>query len=259
MTPYEVYAIKYADHPNRSAANNFIGHDPHEGPMPIDYFIWLIRQGDRHWVVDTGFNRQAGESRGRRFIACPGETLKALGTDPASIAEVIITHMHYDHCGNHHLFGNARFHLQDREIAYATGPCMCFKSLREAYDEDDVVAMVRRVHRGKVVFHDGDEEIAPGLSVHRIGGHTMGLQSLRIHTRRGWLVLASDAAHLYANIEQERPFPIVYNVADMLEGHRRLYKLASSPDRVIPGHDPLVMKRFPAPNAALEGRVVRLD
>jgi glyoxylase-like metal-dependent hydrolase (beta-lactamase superfamily II) len=109
------------------------------------------------------------------------------------------------------------------------------------------------------VFHDGDEEIAPGLSVHRIGGHTMGLQSLRIHTRKGWLVLASDAAHLYANMEQSRPFPIVYNVADMLEGHQRLYRLASSPDLVIPGHDPLVMQRYPSPSAELEGRVVRLD
>ncbi|NDE31544.1 MAG: N-acyl homoserine lactonase family protein [Betaproteobacteria bacterium] len=182
-----------------------------------------------------------------------------MGVDPASITDVIITHMHYDHCGNHHLFGGARFHLQDREIAYATGRCMCFKPMREAYDEEDVVAMVRRVHRGKAVFHDGDEEIAPGLSVHRIGGHTMGLQSLRIHTRKGWLVLASDAAHLYANMEQSRPFPIVYNVADMLEGHQRLYRLASSPDLVIPGHDPLVMQRYPSPSAELEGRVVRLD
>ena len=259
MDTYEVYALKYADHPNRPAANNFIGHDEHDGTMPIDYIVWLIKQGSKHWIVDTGFSQQAGESRGRRFLACPGDTLQAMGVDPASITDVIITHMHYDHCGNHHLFGGARFHLQDREIAYATGRCMCFKPMREAYDEEDVVAMVRRVHRGKAVFHDGDEEIAPSLSVHRIGGHTMGLQSLRIHTRKGWLVLASDAAHLYANMEQSRPFPIVYNVADMLEGHQRLYRLASSPDLVIPGHDPLVMQRYPSPSAELEGRVVRLD
>ncbi|MFZ9467070.1 MAG: MBL fold metallo-hydrolase, partial [Burkholderiaceae bacterium] len=118
MDTYEVYALKYADHPNRPAANNFIGHDEHDGTMPIDYFVWLIKQGSKHWIVDTGFSQQAGESRGRRFLACPGDTLQAMGVDPASITDVIITHMHYDHCGNHHLFGGARFHLQDREIAY---------------------------------------------------------------------------------------------------------------------------------------------
>jgi glyoxylase-like metal-dependent hydrolase (beta-lactamase superfamily II) len=60
-------------------------------------------------------------------------------------------------------------------------------------------------------------------------------------------------------MEQSRPFPIVYNVADMLEGHQRLYRLASSPELVVPGHDPLVMRHYPAASPELEGRVVRLD
>jgi len=72
-------------------------------------------------------------------------------------------------------------------------------------------------------------------------------------------VLASDASHYYANMEQERPFPIVYNVADMLAGHKKAYALAASRRHVIPGHDPLVLKRYPAPNRALEGIVARLD
>ena len=108
-------------------------------------------------------------------------------------------------------------------------------------------------------FHDGVDELAPGLTVHHVGGHTMGLQVARVWTRRGWVVLASDASHFYANMEQGRPFPIVYNVADMLDGHKQLYRLASSPDHVIPGHDPLVLKRYPAPRPGLEGIVARLD
>jgi hypothetical protein len=87
----------------------------------------------------------------------------------------------------------------------------------------------------------------------------MGLQMVRVATQRGWVVLASDAAHFYANIEQGRPFPIVYNVFDMLAGHAKAYALASSRKHVIPGHDPLVMKRYPAPGADLEGIVARLD
>ena len=79
--------------------------------------------------------------------------------------------------------------------------------------------MVQRVFQGKVVFHDGDSTIAPGLSVHHMGGHTDGLQVVRVRTQKGWMVLASDATHLYANIEQQRPFPIVYNVGDMIEAY----------------------------------------
>jgi 3-hydroxyisobutyrate dehydrogenase-like beta-hydroxyacid dehydrogenase len=91
------------------------------------------------------------------------------------------------------------------------------------------------------------------------GGHTLGIQAVRVWTRRGWVVLASDASHLYANMEQGRPYPIIYNLGDMLEGYGTLRKLASSPAHVIPGHDPLVLARYPAPRPELAGIVARLD
>ena len=119
--------------------------------------------------------------------------------------------------------------------------------------------MVRRVFNGRVVFHDGDEEIAPGVSVHHVGGHTMGMQIVRVETRRGIVVLASDSSHLYANMEREIPYPIAYNIGEVLEGYRRARALASSRDHIIPGHDPLVMNRYPAASPALEGWVARLD
>jgi hypothetical protein len=144
-------------------------------------------------------------------------------------------------------------------MCYCTGRLMGHPVLRMPFDEEDVVAMVQKLFRGRVVFHDGDEDIAPGLSLHRVGGHSMGLQMVRVHTRRGAVVLASDASHFYANMEQGRPFPVVYSVAETLEGYRRAYALASSRDHVIPGHDPLVLERYPAPSPELQGWVARLD
>jgi glyoxylase-like metal-dependent hydrolase (beta-lactamase superfamily II) len=122
-----------------------------------------------------------------------------------------------------------------------------------------VVGMVRRVYENRVRFHDGDAEIAPGVSVHLIGGHTMGLQAVRVATRRGQVVLASDASHFYANMEQARPFPIVWSVADMVDGYRKLRSLAESAQHIIPGHDPLVLERYPAPSPELQGIAARLD
>jgi glyoxylase-like metal-dependent hydrolase (beta-lactamase superfamily II) len=258
LEPYEIYAVKYADH-FRLASANFLGGDPHDGPMPLDYFVWAVRGAARTWIVDTGFDAEVGRQRQRNVIRSPADGLRALDIEPDEIEDVIITHMHYDHCGNHDLFARARFHVQDREMNYATGRSMCHAMLRHAFDVEDVVAMVRRAYGGRVAFHDSDEELAPGISVHFVGGHTMGLQMVRVWTKRGWVVLASDASHLYANMEQERPFPIVYNVADMLAGHKRAYALAASRRHVIPGHDPLVLKRYPAPSRAVEGIVARLD
>src|SRR5580658_584817 len=248
--PYEVYAIRYARH-ERTARSNFMGGDDHDGPMPLDYFVWLIRGEAGTFLVDTGFDADVARQRGREMITPVGQGLAALGVEAASVHDVIVSHMHYDHAGNHHLFPSARYHLQDAEMDYCTGRCMCHPALRHAYAADDVAQMVRKVFDGRVVFHAGEDEIAPGLSVHHLGGHTKGLQAVRAWTRRGWLVLASDAAHFYANMDQGRPFPIVHDVAAMLEGHRTLKRLA--------GDDPLVLQRFPAASPALAGHIARLD
>jgi hypothetical protein len=45
----------------------------------------------------------------------------------------------------------------------------------------------------------------------------------------------------------------------MVEGYDRLRALAESPAHIIPGHDPLVLERYPAPAVALQGIVARLD
>ena len=255
---WQVYAVKYAHH-HRMSSENFIGGDAHDVPMPLDYFVWAVISGERAIVVDTGFDEFSGSRRGRNFLRSPGEGLKAIGVDPARVEDVIISHMHYDHSGNHNLFPAARYHLQDREMAYCTGRLMGHPALRHPFDEEDVVAMVQKLFRGRLEFHDGDEEIADGLSLHRVGGHSKGLQMVRVRTRRGDVVLASDASHFYANMEQGRPFPVVYSVAETLEGYRRAYALASSRDHVIPGHDPLVLEKYPAPCAELKGWVARLD
>jgi glyoxylase-like metal-dependent hydrolase (beta-lactamase superfamily II) len=255
---WQLYAVRYAHH-HRMARENFLGGDIHDGPMPIDYYVWAAVSGERVFVIDTGFDEAMAKKRGRNLLHSPGEGLKAIGIDPAQVKDVIITHMHYDHCGNHSLFPAARYHVQDREMAFSTGRYMTHAHMRFPFDEDDVVAMVRRVFAGRVVFHDGDDQIAPGLSVHFVGGHSMGLQMVRVNTRRGFVVLASDATHYYANMELGLAYPIAYNIGEVLEGYRRAHALASSPDHIVPGHDPLVLKRYPAPSAELEGWVARLD
>ena len=264
---YEVHAIKYAHLP-RKAWEVQITPDPHDADFPMDYFVWVAIPldeegkrtiGGKPIVIDTGFNAPVGKKRGREVKRNPADLLGDLGIDAKEIEDVIITHLHYDHVGNWDKFPKARFHLQDKEMQFATGRHMCQDPFRHAFEVDDIVGMVRAVYGKRVVFHDGDEEIQPGLSVHLIGGHTMGIQSVRVMTRNGWMVLASDASHYYENMEAGRPFPIVHDVGAMLDGYDRLIALASDPSAIVPGHDPLVLERYPAAGPGLEGIAVRLD
>jgi glyoxylase-like metal-dependent hydrolase (beta-lactamase superfamily II) len=254
---YQLYAIRYGHHP-RKAAENFIGGDDHETDMPLDYFVWAIVGAERTFVLDTGFDPDVARRRGRILTRPIEEGLKAIGVEPGSVSDVVISHMHYDHAGNLGAFPGARFHLQDAEMAYCTGRCMCHAVMRYAFEAQDVSAMVHRVFDGRVQFHDGDAELAPGLTLHKLGGHTKGLQVVRAKTARGHVVLASDATHLYANLERNHPFPVLADVGEYLDGLQTLRRLASSADHIIPGHDPEVLKLYPAARAGLAD-VVRVD
>ena len=246
LPSYEVYALRYATVERVRRDNFIVPEDAHDGPMPMDYFVWLVRDGSRHWLVDTGFNAQAAAQRNRQWLRCPVRSLARLGLAPEQVQDVIVTHMHYDHAGNLDLLPQARVHLQESELAYSVSHHMGYKPLRHAYCVDDVCHVVQRLYRDGIVFHDGDARLAPGLELVHVGGHTQGLQAVRVHTARGWVVLASDASHYYANLERQSPFPIVHDVGAMLDGHRRLLALADSPEHLVPGHDPLVRARYPA-------------
>lgn len=244
MTPWEVYSVKYADRTARVRGDSFIFDDKHDSPHPMDYFMWVLRRGADLILVDTGYDEAEAIVRGRPILMNPAAALAPLGITPDDITQLIVTHLHYDHAGGLHHFPNAIIHLQAAEMAYATGPCMCHDTLRMPFTADHVCETIKRLYAGKVQFHDGDGQIAEGVTVHRIGGHSRGLQCVRVMTQAGWLVLASDAAHFYENFEARKPFPIVVDLQDMLDGFETLYDLASDPALIIPGHDPLVRNRF---------------
>ncbi|WP_227272435.1 N-acyl homoserine lactonase family protein [Roseobacter weihaiensis] len=245
MTPWEVYALKYADRNARIRADSFLFEDTHDAPHPMDYFMWLLRRGDQTILVDTGYDQSEAQARGRPIRLDPGAALRPFGLQPADIDHIIVTHLHYDHAGGLHLFPNARLHMQAAEMAYATGPCMCHDTLRMPFTAGHICEAVQRLYSGKVTFYDGEAQLSEGLTVHCIGGHSRGLQAVRVQTQAGWLVLASDAAHFYENVFERKPFPIVVDLQDMLEGFEKLHSLASSPGLIVPGHDPLVTTYYP--------------
>ena len=213
---FEIYAVKYAHNANRTRNGNMLYMDEHDVPMPLDYFVWVIKNNMRTYVVDTGFGAVASKKRAAPLLRTPAEGLALMDINAAKVDNVIISHMPYAHAGGISDFPNAKFILQDREMSYATGRCLCFPAVQRPFEVDDVCEMVRKIYGNQVHFVDGDEELVPGLSVHKIGGHSAGLMCVRVWTQRGWVVVASDCAHFYENIRERNPFVIVYNLGELV-------------------------------------------
>ena len=257
---YEILAVKYAERTDRFRAESFImPADDHATPHPMDYFVWVIRNGERTILVDTGFDEAEGRSASRKVLRAPAAALELLGISAAQIDQLIVTHLHYDHAGTLGAFPKAHFHLQAAEMQYATGPCMCHPQLRMPFTAEHVCEMVRNVYSGRVVFHEGDAEIAPGITVHKVGGHSRGLQCVRVATAPGRSCSPPMRSHYYENFEEGKVFPIVVDVENTLRGYTRLNELAASRRHIVPGHDPLVLQRYPSLNSQTNGMVLRLD
>ena len=133
------------------------------------------------------------------------------------------------------------------------GQYECIKEFSEVdYTED-----LKKIDVPTLILHGEDDQIAGGITVHRVGGHSKGLQVVRVKTATGWMCLASDATHYYENFLTRTPFPIVVDVEEMLRGYDRIQALTDRPEMVIPGHDPLVTELYPRHGTS--GFVWRLD
>lgn len=256
---YRIFAIKYGSNERRTRFENVIYRSPQDGgdtPMPMDFFVWAV-VGERGVVlVDTGSAPETMIARGHDHLRSPARALADVGIASADVTDVVTTHLHWDHAGNILDFPDATLHVQRAELAHATGPAMCSPFLRRPYDLGQLHEWLQQLYRGRVTFHEGDDEIAPGVSVHRVGGHTPGMQVVRVRTARGHVVLASDAVHYYENLASENPFPVLVSTIDYVDAMRTVTRLADGPDHVIPGHDPLVLRRYPS--AAPDGDAAAL-
>jgi glyoxylase-like metal-dependent hydrolase (beta-lactamase superfamily II) len=241
---YEIYAMKYADR-QADLSTFMLTAEPGRETITIDYFVWLLQGGPEPIVVDTGFTPQIARARKRNYLATPADQLRKLGVDPADVKKVLISHLHWDHFGGFGFFPNATFYLQTKEYQYWTGPVMRFRAAQGLVEADDMAELVRLNMQGRVRFVDGVEAVTPGISLHYVGGHTAGIQVARVNTQKGQAVVASDASHLFRNVEENTPANLITNLPEMFSAFDAIRELSSGPDLWLPGHDPAVLQRFP--------------
>ncbi|WP_370962527.1 N-acyl homoserine lactonase family protein [Amycolatopsis sp. cg9] len=251
MSVFEVYALCYGRRTG-FRGEHFLGYDGESAaPHPTAYYVWLAVSPEHTVLVDAGIRAaRAREVDGLEYVE-PVRLLAALGVDPGAVGHVVLTHLHYDHCGTVADFPGARFVVQRSEMDYWTGP-WAKRIERERWLLDEVA--LGHVRAGPVDLVDGDAEVVPGLSVHLVGGHTAGMQVVRVETAAGPIVLASDATHFDENIEHDRPAPLLHSMTGVYGAFDRVKELAGA-GLVVPGHDPAVSARYPP----VADRVVRLS
>jgi glyoxylase-like metal-dependent hydrolase (beta-lactamase superfamily II) len=99
-------------------------------------------------------------------------------------------------------------------------------------------------YANRIRIIEGEREVMPGLRVHRVGGHTAGLQIVTVNTTRGPVVLTSDASHFYHNVETRQPVQIITNLPEMVQAFETIHTLAGPGKLIVAGHDPQVAERF---------------
>ncbi|MFG1610595.1 N-acyl homoserine lactonase family protein [Actinoplanes sp. NPDC049265] len=217
-----------------------------DGPIGMDYFFWVLRNRASTIVVDTGFSAVGGANRKRTTLIEPAAALDALGVDRAAGPPVVVTHAHYDHIGNVDLFPSSEVHIAAAEYDFWTGPyahrTLVHHSVEDA--EIDHLASVRA--QGRLRTFADEAELAPGVRLIRVGGHTPGQTVVLAETTAGPVLLASDAVHYYEEYERSMPFTQVANLIDMYAAFERIRGMVDSGEvrHLVSGHDPDTLDRF---------------
>ena len=251
---YDVYAVRFAHVP--FAESSLIAGAAKGPQIDIAFTVWPIvdASSGRVILVDAGFYRD-------KFIASwkpqdyvrPSVALQqGLNIAPERVTDIIVTHSHWDHLDGADLFPKATIWIQKAEFDYYFDPAGTVRN-RGGLDPADATMLAALRAEGRVRLVDGDnQEILPGIRVYTGGKHTFESQFVGVKTPEGTLILASDNAYLYRNIENGLAIAQTLDAASNIAAQKRMIELAGDASRVIPGHDPTVFTRFKlvTPNVA---------
>jgi glyoxylase-like metal-dependent hydrolase (beta-lactamase superfamily II) len=246
-----VYAVRFATAASYPTRFLIAGADSARR-TPLAFSVWLMRGGGRTVLMDAGFYRDKFIERWKpEGYTRPSEALAALGVKPSDVTDIVISHVHWDHVDGADLFPRARVWLQRDEYEHYTNDSGAV--LDRAIDADDAKMLAGLKAAGRIRLVAGDStEIIPGITVFTGGKHTFGSQFATVNAslaggRTGTVVLASDNAYLYENLERHRPITQSLDTLSNLRAQARMARLASEPRLIVPGHDVDVFTRFPKP------------
>lgn len=244
---YEVFAIRYGTVERFPVSGLVAGADTSRR-LDIAMTVWLARiPGGRNVLMDAGFYRDKFVTRWKPTgYERPSVAVGRVGLKPEDVTDIIVSHIHWDHLDGVDLFPRARIWVQREEYEHYIDSAGRPRS--STIDAADATMLAALAREGRVQLIAGDSvEILPGISVYTGGKHTFASQFATVETDAGTVVLASDNAYLYENLERHRPIGQTLDSLSNLRAQDRMGRLAGAPRLIVPGHDPAVFTRFPLP------------
>lgn len=211
----------------------------------VPNIVFLI-EGENKIIIDTSFEsvERTLKIHKQKVLRDKEQELqnifKEINLNPKEVEIVIFTHLHYDHCGNNHLFPNARFIVQRKELRYAFVP---LHGEETAYFSP-LIGEKPSFFGTKFEIIEGDKEICKGIRVIFTPGHTPGSQSILVDTEKGVYCIAGDLVLFYENIEKNIPVGALSSRIDWFSSIEKIKKIA---DYIIPAHDPKIFEKSKYP------------
>ena len=247
---YEVYAIEYGELPGQQLSEYLPGADT-SIRVDMSMMVWLIRGPDGHNIlVDAGYRPDFSNALAARVEGYlrPDLALAKLGVAPEEISDIILTHVHWDHADGLPLFPNAQVWIQEAELEFHEARAMEISGDSIDIEPRFLRELVELNREGRVNLVAGDDqEIYSGIRVYTGPKHTFGSQYVGVSTSGGTVVVASDCAWFFANLELGLANSLTLDPEADLEAFERMKQIASRPDWILPGHDPAVFEKFPTP------------
>lgn len=244
-----VWSVKYGERVVRKSDvfYDYAQYGLPDGDLDMDYNFWVLKSGDKVILMDTGYDIAAHDWLGEISVMPTPDGLKLIDLDPLDVDMVITSHFHYDHIGYLHLFSNAQVVSGRTEYDYWFAKRDANELEGEFTTADNLVPVEKAMQEGRLVLIDDTAEVFPGVTVHQVGGHCPGEVIAVVTTTTGSLILASDAAHFYEQLEHEWPFFAFTNLDEMRRALAYILRLAKETGAtVIPGHDGRTRQKFPA-------------
>lgn len=273
MSEYSIWILEYAYVRDYHKSGVIYGAH-NEGFVKLPYCYAVIKGGGRVCMVDVGYNdKEYGKHLGDKFGVenwkSPREVLSSIGLTPEDVDTVFITHAHFDHFGNVSDFPNAKFFIQEKEVAKWTWAMSLPERLQWmmlAIDPGDILRAVELARDKRLTCIDGPmQDVLPGIDLHvAYDSHTFA--SMWVHVRNdgrekssdSW-VLAGDLVYSFDNFEGDSTssdaagaayIPVGLAVGSqhnlLMATEAMMEKVGYESKRVIPVHEERLKDRFPS-------------
>lgn len=200
--------------PTHQHIDSLLDKDFLSNPVEASINAFLIRDGSRTILVDTGSGELFGPGYGGKLL----DSLASVGVKPQQVTDVLITHIHTDHTGGltqkgEPAFPNATIHVGEPDLRFFLEPENARKTgYDDKYFSEAAATIGVYFKLGKVKTFENGQTILPGIKATIHSGHTPGSAFFTVTSGDQSIIFVGDIIHVAAVQFPEPDVAITYDL-----------------------------------------------